>query len=60
MTFDELWRRSVAPERDAMNSGGETEDADMFDVSTLADARLDEPEEWEVNRYLEWLEKTLG
>ena len=59
MTFDELWRRNLARnDTDISSTGSETEPSFGRDPA-FGESALEDPDETETNRFLEWLEGTL-
>lgn len=58
MTFDELWRLDLEQPRAVTDSGGE-EEGDLFDERNSGHPALDELDDEEVSRFLEWLEMNL-
>jgi hypothetical protein len=60
MPFDELWRQDLARRRDYPGVNREAEGFDSFDGSNSIDSLLDDLDDDETDRYLEWLEKSLS
>jgi hypothetical protein len=60
MTFDELWRKDLDRVASATGSRAKAEETDAFTVSKSSDFALDQLDEDELDRYLQWLEKSLA
>ena len=60
MTFDELWGQDLARQHDYTGVNREAEGFDSFDGSNSIDSLLDDLDDDETDRYLEWLEKSLS
>jgi hypothetical protein len=58
MTFDELWRRDLA-RRSGSDSVDKRRGIERFDNPALAGPASDTVDEAEMNRFLDWLEKSL-
>jgi hypothetical protein len=56
MTFDELWRMNLADDDALMSSVEPAEDIELFQDPVLEGPILDDPDETEMNRFLDWLE----
>jgi hypothetical protein len=59
MTFDELWRLDLARRRALTDSVDKAEEVELFDDRASSVSALDDLDEEEVNRFVEWLEETL-
>jgi hypothetical protein len=59
MTFDELWRRDLARKGSPMHSGDTPEDAELFASRSPKGSAIDDLDEGEISRFLEWLERRL-
>ncbi len=59
MTFDEWWRQDLERQRDLLVSSQGAEWPDSFDGSDPGDSILDDLDDEEIDRFLEWLEKSL-
>jgi len=59
MTFDELWRANLSEKRIVTNSESNVPDIDLPGARMETDAATDQPSEAEVNRFIEWLEKSI-
>ena len=59
MTFDELWRLDAALKRAFTDSVDPAEGVERSDDSVSIDPALDDPDEGEINRFLQWLEESL-
>jgi hypothetical protein len=57
MTFDELWRMNLNPNASLVCSGGRLETAERLDDSASNTPGLDSPDEKEIQRFLDWLER---
>ena len=59
MTFDELWRRNL-PRKDPVTSSTEDQaEASFFRDPAFGELAFEDPDETEMDRFLEWLEGTL-
>jgi hypothetical protein len=59
MTFDELWRRDPRRKRALLSSTGEPQEAELCEGAPVNGSVFIDPDEAEVNRFLDWLEKNL-
>ena len=59
MTFDELWRRNLPRKDPVISSIGSEAEASSFRDPAFGESALEDPDETEMNRFLEWLEGTL-
>jgi len=59
MTNDELWRMDLDRQGDLIDLNGRAEGLDTFDGSNPSDSALDDRDDEEIDRFLEWLEKSL-
>ena len=60
MTFDELWRQDLARRRDYTGANRKAQGFDTFDSSKSIDSVLDDMDDDEIDRNLEWLEKMVA
>lgn len=60
MTFDELWRQDLAPQRDYTGMNRKAEGFETSDGSNSIDSVLDNLDDDEIDRWLEWLERQNG
>ena len=54
MTFDELWRLNLKPRSTFRGIANDLSDVELFDAPVL-----DDPDEGEIKRFLDWLENDL-
>ena len=59
MTFDELWRRNLPRQDPDISSIDSVVEASSFRDPAFGESALDDLDETEMNRFLEWLEGTL-
>jgi hypothetical protein len=59
MTFDELWRRDLRRKDPLLCSNETPDEADVFEASAETAFVFIDPDRAEINRYLNWLEKSL-
>jgi hypothetical protein len=59
MTFDELWRWNL-PRKDRVSSSTDSQaEASFVRDAAAGDSAFEDLDETEMNRFLEWLERTL-
>jgi hypothetical protein len=59
MTFNELWRRSLRRKSDHECSIDTPQGADVLNGEAVNSSPFSDPDQAEINRYLDWLEKSL-
>ena len=60
MTFDELWRRNLPRKDPDISSIGSEAEASFVRDPAFGESALEDLDETEMNRFLEWLEGTLS
>lgn len=59
MTFDDLWRRNLSRKDPVISSTDSQADASFARDPVFGESALEDPDETEMNRFLERLEGTL-